>query len=219
MTPAPCRPPHKPMQRFWTARLNHCTVKNIMPTTKQQIRKAIAAKRLELTKEQIDSESRLIADNLLAMEAFRSAKMIALYKAIPGEVELEALFPACWSKGIQTCIPVYDAQAKIYSLGQITAETQFFTGKYEIPEPQITEPVSLVAVDLMVVPGVAFDRTGNRLGRGGGYYDRFLSGFQGMTAAVAFSFQLLDQIPIEKHDIPVDLVVTPQNILKVRNER
>ena len=71
----------------------------------------------------------------------------------------------------------------------------------------------------MVVPGVAFDRTGNRLGRGGGYYDRFLSGFQGVTAAVAFSFQLLDQIPIEKHDIPVDLVVTPQNILKVRNER
>ena len=97
-----------------------------MPTTKQQIRKAIAAKRLELTKEQIDSESRLIADNLLAMEAFRSAKMIALYKAIPGEVELETLFPACWNQGIQTCIPVYDAQAKIYSLGQITAETQFF---------------------------------------------------------------------------------------------
>jgi 5-formyltetrahydrofolate cyclo-ligase len=75
------------------------------------------------------------------------------------------------------------------------------------------------SIELMAVPGVAFDRNGNRLGRGGGYYDRLLAGFSGLSAGVSFDFQLFPQIPSEPHDIPVDTIVTEFGIINVLNER
>jgi len=78
--------------------------------------------------------------------------------------------------------------------------------------------VSLSEVDLILVPGVAFDRSGNRLGRGGGYYDRLLKGYSGSVTAVAFNFQLFETIPTSAHDVPVGTIVTETKIINVCNE-
>lgn len=181
--------------------------------TKQQIRAEIGARRKALDPRRVADASASIIGRFQTLEAFRTSETVALYKAIGGEVILEALFSECWTLGKRTCIPVFNPSLKIYEFAEITPDTPFKTGHYGIQEPIGVEPVSVEKINLMVVPGVAFDRKGNRLGRGGGYYDRLLAGFGGISAAVAFDFQLFPEIPREPHDRPVDFIVTETKIL------
>lgn len=183
--------------------------------SKQQIRREIEAERKVLDAQWVEDTSARIVENLRTLEAFQSSKTIALYMALAGEVKLDTLFPTCWKLGKRTCIPVFNAKAKIYEMAEITPETECFTGHYGIREPLSPALFPMDKIDLIAVPGVAFDRKGNRLGRGGGYYDRLLEGFSGISAAVAFDFQVLSEIPAERHDKPVNALVTETGIINV----
>ncbi len=187
-------------------------------TSKTQLRKDIAGKRDVLDPQWIMRASEAIIQKVQTLDAFKRAKMVALYNAIKGEVKLDALFELCWKQEKQTCIPVFNTEGNYYELAGICSETRFITGNYGILEPESPSLLAVESVDLIIVPGVAFDPAGNRLGRGGGYYDRLLHGFSGISTAVAFDFQLFPHIPIDSHDIPVDFVITQTKIVKVRNE-
>lgn len=184
-------------------------------TSKQQIRRDIEARRSALAPSWVEAASTRIIRNFQTLEAFQSAGTIALYMAIGGEVNLDSLFPECWKSGKRTCIPVFNAEAKIYELAEITHDTDFKTGHYGIREPVSPALCPMDEIDLVAVPGVAFDRKGRRLGRGGGYYDRLLTGYSGVSAALAFDFQILPAIPTEPHDRPVDALVTETKIINV----
>ncbi len=186
--------------------------------TKAHLRRDIAAKRRAIDPQWAKTASERIAENLLSMAVFQSAGTVALYMAIGGEVNLDALFQKCWDLGKRTCIPVFNAEAKIYEMAEVTAETKYSTGHFGIREPISSTPYPTNQIDLMIVPGVAFDRKGNRLGRGGGYYDRLLEGFSGASVAVAFDFQILPKIPADPHDKPVDFLVTETELLMFDNE-
>ena len=188
------------------------------PMTKQQIRTEISGKRKALDPHWVEHASAAVVGHFQTLEAFQTSEMVALYKAISGEVILEPLFSSCWELGKRTCIPVFNSAQKIYEMAEITAKTRFETGHYGIQEPVKPALVPVERINLMAVPGVAFDRRGNRLGRGGGYYDRLLAGFGGISAAVAFDFQLSSEIPREPHDLPVDFIVTETKIVKIENE-
>lgn len=187
--------------------------------TKAQLRREIAEKRRALDSLWIANASLCMVAQLQRLDAFKTAQRIALYKTIAGEVDLECLFAACWDLGKRTSIPVFNRTLKIYELAEISAKTQYITGNYGIQEPEHPSLVPIDDMDLMIVPGVAFDANGNRLGRGGGYYDRLLEGFSGTTAAVAFEFQLFSEIPHESYDIPVNYIVTESKVVDVCNER
>jgi len=187
--------------------------------SKQQIRREIEAKRKALDSEWLVAASTKIVKNFQMLGAFASAGTVALYKAIGGEVDLDPLFSACWSAGKRTCIPIFNAEEKIYEMAEVTAETQYLTGHYGIREPLSPSLCPMGQIDLIAVPGLAFDRSGNRLGRGGGYYDRLLDGFSGVAVAVAFDFQILPEVPTEAHDKPVDQLVTEMKIVNLYNER
>jgi 5-formyltetrahydrofolate cyclo-ligase len=189
------------------------------PESKQLLRTEIAARRNALDVQWLEIASARIAENFQTLEAFRPSGMVALYKAIAGEVDLDTLFSRCWERGKRTCIPVFNLSTKIYEMAEVTAETAYSTGHHRIQEPISPALVPMESIELMAVPGVAFDRNGNRLGRGGGYYDRLLAGFSGLSAGVSFDFQLFPQIPSEPHDIPVDTIVTEFGIINVLNER
>jgi 5-formyltetrahydrofolate cyclo-ligase len=193
--------------------------KSIVPESKRQIRNQIAAKRQALDAGWLDAASAKVVENLQTLPAFQSAKTVALYMAIGGEVRLEPLFAKCRKLGKTTAIPVFNPSTRLYEMAAITGNTRFETGNYGIQEPVAPAPIGIAEIDFMVVPGVAFDLHGNRLGRGGGYYDRLLDGFQGVSAAVAFDFQVLDHIPSDPHDIPVDFLVTETQTAEVPNER
>ena len=187
-------------------------------TTKAQLRSEIATKRKALDAQWLASASRRVAQNLQSLDAFQSAETVALYMAITGEVQLDTLFPRCWTLGKRTCIPVFNANLKMYEMAEITKETRFETGHYGIQEPVSPSILDTDSIDLIVVPGVAFDAKGHRLGRGGGYYDRLLDGFPGETTAVAFDFQILPAIPTHSHDMPVDAIATETKTVEVQNE-
>ncbi len=187
-------------------------------TSKQDIRKQITEKRKVLDASWLKTTSARVAKNFQALEAFQSAKTVALYMAIGGEVDLSTIFRVCWKLNKRTCIPVFNNTLKLYEMAEITPETRFETGRYGIKEPVAPVRVPKDRIELMAVPGLAFDPAGNRLGRGGGYYDRLLDGFGGKAAATAFDFQILPAIPVNDHDQPVDLIISETKIMKVRNE-
>ena len=176
--------------------------------SKRKIRSEIEAKRRALDSQWLATASSIIVEHFQKLEAFPTAETIALYKAIGGEVDLDVLFSICWEAGKRTCIPIFNTETKIYEMAEVSAETQYSMGHYGIQEPLAPTLCSMHHIDLIAVPGVAFDRAGNRLGRGGGYYDCLLDGFSGISAAVAFGFQILPEIPVEPHDIPVNALVT-----------
>ncbi len=186
--------------------------------TKQELRKRIHEQRSELDPNWIRGASQSIVDKLEELDEFKSAECVALYKAIAGEINVDRLFSSCWSLHKRCCIPVYNSNAKIYEFAEIDINTSFRTGNYGIQEPEAPTLVPVEEIDLMIVPGVAFDPSGNRLGRGGGYYDRLLSRFAGNSVAVAFDFQVFPRIPCDSHDIPVNAVVTEAKTIKVGNE-
>jgi 5-formyltetrahydrofolate cyclo-ligase len=183
--------------------------------SKQEIRKQVEARRATLDPRWAEAASARIIRDFQTLEAFQSAGTIALYMAIGGEVNLDPLFPECWKSGKRTCIPVFNTEAKLYEMAEITHETDYKTGHYGIREPISPTPFPMHEIDLVAVPGVAFDRKGRRLGRGGGYYDRLLAGFSGLSVALAFDFQILPAIPTEPHDRPVDALVTETKIVNV----
>ena len=183
--------------------------------TKELIRREISAKRKALNTHWLETASGRVVENFQTLEEFPPAETVALYMAISDEVNLDLLFSSCWKLGKRTCIPVFNSASKIYEMAEVTEETEYRTGHYGIREPLSPTRYSMDSIDLIAVPGVAFDRKGGRLGRGGGYYDRLLEGFAGYSAAVAFNFQILPEIPCEAHDNPVDSIVTETEIVNV----
>lgn len=182
--------------------------------TKQQLRNKIEAQRKALDPQKLKSASARIVENFQTLDKFRSARMVALYKAIHGEVDIELLFSICWKAGMRTCIPVFNDKTKAYEMAEVMKKTRYSIGHYGILEPINPVPLTMNEVDLIAVPGVAFDSKGNRLGRGGGYYDRLLDRFSGYSAAVAFDFQILESLPHEPHDIPVNGIITDTKLIK-----
>ncbi|HEY5653021.1 MAG TPA: 5-formyltetrahydrofolate cyclo-ligase [Pontiella sp.] len=186
--------------------------------TKAEIRKQMLQHRKKLSVQWLKEASTGVIDNLQQLEAFKDASMVALYIAVGGEVDLQNLFITCWNLDKRTCIPHYNDQTKCYEMAEITRESLLEPGHLSIPEPVSIKRVPPENIDLILVPGLAFDASGNRLGRGGGYYDRILSGFPNYCTAIAFDFQLIPQIPVDAHDEPVDAIVTESKIIKVSNE-
>lgn len=152
------------------------------------------------------------ADKVFAMleqtGAFLMAKHVLLYHSLPDELYTHA-FLKKWSGRKHFYLPrVNGVNLDILPYEQSHLEL----GSFHIEEPVGDDVVDTSILDLIVVPGVAFDRRGGRLGRGKGYYDRLLSGTRATKIGVAYHFQLLDEIPVEAHDVPMDMIITDESV-------
>ncbi len=149
------------------------------------------------------------AEILAALEAhpaFRAAHTILLYHSLPDEVDTHAFIDR-WSEAKQVLLPVVQGDGLL--LRQYTGTNALATGRYGIGEPVGTDFTDYAAIDLVIVPGVAFDRQGNRLGRGKGYYDRLLPRLtQARKLGICFPYQLVNDIPTDAHDIRMDEIIT-----------
>jgi len=159
-------------------------------------------------------KSRLIQERLFKTPEFKAAKTVMLYCSFDGEVETVDMMKQAKKMGKDVAVPVtVRTEKKIIPSLVENIEEELTDGPYGIKQPK-KESQRLVAhdrLDLVVVPGVAFDRRNNRLGRGEGYYDRFLKLLPSTTPTIglAFDFQLVDTLPeLEAHDMPVSLVLT-----------
>jgi 5-formyltetrahydrofolate cyclo-ligase len=146
----------------------------------------------------------------------QSAHTILFFAPLPDELDvwplLEKLLPA---KKI-CALPAFDPATQFYSARRVmNLETDIATGKFGISEPlRSCEEIPLAKFDLVLVPGMAFDLKGHRLGRGRGFYDRILSAASGVKCGVGYDFQVLEKIPVEPHDATVKFIFTPKRCVR-----
>ncbi|MFC1804341.1 5-formyltetrahydrofolate cyclo-ligase [Candidatus Omnitrophota bacterium] len=176
--------------------------------TKQQIRSKILLRLKTQKEDEQDRKSRDIKRKLSENASFRKAKSVMFYVSFDGEVNTEDMIKVAQKQGKTVTVPVcgQDRTLKPYILG---ARTRLKSGPYGTKEPVKSKAVSPQDLDLVVVPGVAFDKKGRRLGRGKGYYDRFLSKLPRLkpTIGLAFDFQILPILPAADHDVSVTKVI------------
>lgn len=176
--------------------------------TKDELRGVIRVQRARLTLEQIDTWSKAAIRHLKEWVAVNKAARIACYMAKPFEVQTQRFIEQCLTEGKQVCVPRHIDGQRGYAWSWVEPAGAWRDGPFHIAEPAHHLPVDLSEIELSIVPVVAVDAAGNRLGNGGGNFDRLLSGLKCPRAALAFAFQIVDAVPMESHDVPVNAIIT-----------
>ncbi len=169
---------------------------------KQELRAVLSQKRRVLRPEQVKAASATVIEKIIASSEFQKAQTVMLYYPIHNEIDLRTLLRIAPEK--HYLLPVThrkSIEVRTFAKGNILKK-----GKFGIPEPQTEKYKG--DIDLILVPGVAFDKHGHRMGRGGGYYDRFLKCFRRATKiGVAYDFQMTKEVPTSWHDVRMDKVI------------
>jgi 5-formyltetrahydrofolate cyclo-ligase len=177
-------------------------------------RAALAAEPADRLREQ----SARVCEHLRAAPCWQSARTILLFAPLPSEVDVWPLVPEALAARKTVALPRRLDSGDEYGAAAISSPaTDCRPGAFGIQEPRPDLPaVPLNRLDLVLVPGLAFDRGGRRLGRGKGFYDRLLARVSGIRCGVAFEFQVAGEIPAEPHDVSLDCIVTPAQWVVVR---
>ncbi|MEM0999775.1 MAG: 5-formyltetrahydrofolate cyclo-ligase [Bacteroidota bacterium] len=185
------------------------------PPLKSELRKSLLAKRNGLRPEEITQRSSEIFLRWRNRFSLRQVAWLHLFQSIPRKNEVQTHFFADYLEArharIKIVVPVMDAIHKKLRHALIENDIVMETNRFGVPEPRM--PVRWVypmLLDMVLVPLLGFDERGNRLGYGGGYYDRFLHNIRPQCLKIGLAFELshLDAIPVHAHDVPLDFVVT-----------
>lgn len=148
------------------------------------------------------------------IKQFKKARSIMIFMALGDEPQTDKIISAALSKGKKVYIPKVDGDDLLVT--ELAPDTVFEKNKWDIAEGgALTDKRDF---DLIFVPLVAFDGNLNRMGRGKGYYDRFLKQAKGVKVGLAFCCQRADELPVEEHDVPLDIIVTEQYTIGRLNE-
>ncbi|MBZ4688351.1 MAG: 5-formyltetrahydrofolate cyclo-ligase [Clostridia bacterium] len=183
---------------------------------KNKLREKIKKQRMEMSKEGIVKKSENIKKTLLTLSQFQDANLIMSYIHFRNEVETGKIMTTALQMGKRVVVPVCEVKTKKLIPAEIKSYPEDLQcGAYGIMEPCEIKPVRPEEIDLVLVPGVAFDVNGNRLGYGAGYYDRFLARLRSdaTTIALAFEMQILDNVFPEEHDVPMDYIITEERLI------
>jgi len=178
---------------------------------KEQIRKEISDKLNNQAEEEVLKKSKAIKTKLFSMPEFKNSKVVMLYASKDKEVSTERIIDEALRAGKRVALPCCQGQATIVPKEISDRQRDLRKGTYGIYEPKKRKKsIQPGEIDLVVVPGVAFDKENRRLGRGKGYYDKFLKSLPHDTFSVglAFDFQIVENLPEDSHDIPVSKVIT-----------
>lgn len=175
---------------------------------KKTLRKQIREQKRAMTAEEIEVASVILQQLFLETAFYKNAKTIYGYLPYNQEVRTVPILAQALADGKRVAVPkVYGDEMKFIYLPDLT---QVETGYSGIPEPIADGPVGDDPTALVLMPGLAFDREGHRIGYGGGFYDKFLSAEPTHpTVALCYDFQLVEELPTEEFDIPVDAVIWP----------
>lgn len=182
---------------------------------KQMLRKHYRDMRKKMTADFKSSLDIELASRFLTSDAYMSCKTMLIYVSTPYEVETREVITSALALGKRVALPVCENQGEM-SFYYINSLCDLKAGKYGILEPQISgkNMVTDFEDSVCVVPGFSFDPKGNRLGYGGGYYDRFLKNYTGISVGFCYGSFVKWEIPAESHDVPVDILVTEAYVRK-----
>ena len=183
---------------------------------KDFLRKKYLNSRKKLTKKFVQEKSSKIIQKLLSLDQLREARVIAAYLPINNEVGTKAIINRLSSRKIKILLPCYLKDQHRYVFGEFLGWQDLEEGPYGILQPKDDEGsvIDSSKVEVAIIPGVAFDRRGMRLGYGKGVYDRLLGKSNALKIGLAYDFQVLDELPKEEHDLEMDILVTEARILR-----
>lgn len=181
---------------------------------RQRLRKVIS----EIPREQIESKSLRACHRLFEQPEFVKGEVIMVFLSLPAEVETSAIVLRAWQDRKRVLAPkVSWSQRRMMPVEIRSLTDDLAVSHMGVREPIAGVPFPVSLIDLVVVPGLAFDEFGNRLGRGRGFYDRFLSNpdFRGVACALAFEEQIVQNVPVGPLDRHVDMIVTDETVRRM----
>lgn len=189
---------------------------------KKKIRARLLRKRDSIPPQLKVQKEAAIEKRLFALEEFRKAKSLLAYVSFRSEVDTTRFLQDVINSGKKLVLPVVDSRHKALRLYEIKETSELEYGYMGILEPGVREDreVALSDIDLVIIPGAGFDLKGNRLGYGGGYYDKLLSLATNpqsptpLLVALAFEEQIIEEIPSEPHDIKMDMIITDTRLIR-----
>lgn len=183
---------------------------------KKRLRRDMLGRRRNLSAAEKAARSEQIANWFCAWPIYRASRTIMLYLEMPDEPQTELMIRDALSRGKRVCVPLLGKTYGEMAAAEITSLDDLIIGKLglKMPNPDKARLVLATDIDLVVVPAVAFDRDGNRLGMGAGYYDRFLEqNHDSVLLGITWTCQLADNIPCEEHDIQMQYLLTEEGFL------
>lgn len=183
---------------------------------KEDLRRDAKNARMMMTDTDRERYSRRICDRIRASDPYRSCRALLIYAPLPDEPDLIPVAEEALTEGKEVYFPKCSEQAPVMSFFRVAHISDLYPGRFGIPEPAGlpgTEWRGEECRSFCLVPGLAFDRAGSRIGYGGGFYDRFLRDYPVFSAGVCFQAQLRPFLPAEVHDRRVRMIVTEEEVI------
>ena len=179
---------------------------------KKSLRQEFLSKRAAIPHDERDRVSHELIKKFLATEIYRESKVIMAYASTPEEIQLNELFAACFADKKILAIPFIVGKGEMKAVG-VPSFDALEVGEFNIlTVKQNQNFIKPAQIDCVIVPGLAFDKNGGRLGMGGGFYDKFLPlAVNAKKIALAYEFQLVDSLPLEEHDIKINIILTERS--------
>lgn len=188
-----------------------------METSKAEWRSTLRSQVAQLSQDDRRTRSSAACQLLTSTPEFAVARVVMIYLPMDDEVDTTPIALKAWQDDKIVLAPkIYWDQRRMIPTEINSLTTGFINGKYGVREPSVGKPMPIEMIDLVVAPGVGFSRRGHRLGRGAGFYDRFLSqpGFMGVSCGLGYDEQMVENLPVLDHDMPLSMLVTCREVLR-----
>ena len=187
--------------------------------TKNELRQKYRALRDSFGEEFINKASNSTSNNLQKIEEFVKADIVLLYYPTKNEISPLPIFEICLKMGKTVAFPVCQKESTTLMFKKVTSLDMFSPSSFGIFEPnEECEIIIPTEKTICITPALLFSKKGHRLGYGKGYYDRFLKDFNGISIGFSYSDCVLDFIPHDTYDIPLDMIITESEVLKIAQE-
>jgi len=184
---------------------------------KKKMKEEVGERRKNHAESEREAKSVRIMEQLFALPEFAAAKTILFYASKKDEVQTFAMIQKALDMGKRVALPITVVEGKNLVLSEVSNLKGLVPGAFGVREPANYVPVRTDAVDLVIVPGVAFDTQGDRIGHGMGYYDKLLKEMpQARFVALAFELQMIPDVPEEAHDVRVHKIVTEARVIECK---
>ncbi|VVM08544.1 5-formyltetrahydrofolate cyclo-ligase [Methylacidimicrobium cyclopophantes] len=186
-------------------------------TEKEEQRRILRKRLAERSEDERKAASRLLAERLVLLPEWQAARRVGLFASLPSEPNTDLLFERARQEGKRVFYPWFRGENRSLGFAEVEALEALHPGPLRFREPVAVEVGEEIEVDLLLIPGLGFDRSGMRLGRGGGSYDRTLAELRPdvVRAGLFFSWQELPRVAVEVHDRGMDIVVTEKELTRV----
>ncbi|PEJ56947.1 5-formyltetrahydrofolate cyclo-ligase [Bacillus sp. AFS002410] len=163
-----------------------------------------------------EKKSKQIIETLFSTKQLKDANIIATTMPMEHEINTKYLIATCWNENKSVVVPKCNHKTREMDFYKISSFEDLKEGYFGIQEPieEKCEKIEKEQIDLVIVPGVAYTLKGERLGYGGGYYDRYLEDYNKLLLALAYDIQIVNELPTEKHDIKIPFIITESEIIQ-----